>query len=161
MGIYEWATLAQLRWAFLAASVLPTTVKDEKLTRRRRYLMTRPDRDAPESGHNPALPTWLDEACPSWCTRDHRERDHPEDRYHQSDPTMVTVTAGDGATVPVTDSLETIDMLVLLGRYVGDPRTWLTIEPAERPAPRLVLTIASARALVGCIDDQLQRVASE
>jgi len=123
--------------------------------------MTRPDRDAPASGHDSAGPTWLDEACPSWCTRNHHERDHPEDRYHQSDPTMVTMTAGDGATIPVAESLETIDMLVLLGRYVGDTRTWLTVEPAERPAPRLVLTTESAGVLVECINDQLQRLSPQ
>lgn len=122
--------------------------------------MTRPNRDMSEDGCDPARPVWLDEACPTWCTRDHREGDHPEDRYHQSEPSMVPLIASAGTTIDVVESLEAIDMLVLLGCHVGDTCVWLAVEPADRPAPRIVMTAESARSLVHSINDQLQRLSS-
>jgi hypothetical protein len=37
-------------------------------------------------------PSWQAEACPSWCVVPHRENDHPDDRYHDSEFSRVNLT---------------------------------------------------------------------
>jgi hypothetical protein len=106
---------------------------------------------------DPRPPTWLTEPCPPWCARDHREQDHPEDRYHQSAASIAPVIASTLPTVPLTASLEPIDLVVRIGRYVGDLAEWVAIEPLELVQPRLVLTVESTRQLVRHIDEQLAR----
>lgn len=106
-----------------------------------------------------ARPPWLDEPCPPWCTRAHAADDHPEDRYHQSEPSIVPVVAGAADAVPVTTSLRPMTLAVRLGRYVGDDRTWLVIEPLEDVQPRMVLAADGARALLQALGGQLAALA--
>lgn len=104
---------------------------------------------------DPSAPTWLVEPCPSWCARTHEENDHPEDRYHQSEPSILPALVGAADTVPVTDSFESLDLLVRRGRYVGQPLEWVLIEPMEAIRPRLLLTIESARLLLPRLAEQI------
>jgi hypothetical protein len=105
-------------------------------------------------------PTWLTEECPAWCAREHREHDHPEDRYHRSEPSIVPGIVAVRETVPVTDSLEGLDLIIWLGRYVGTTVTWLTIEPIERREPRLTMTTETARMLGYRVVEQTDRLSS-
>lgn len=102
-------------------------------------------------------PSWLTEPCPAWCRRRHQEQEHPEDRFHQSDPAVVATVAGDADTIPITDSLTPVDLTVRLGRHVDDSVEWIAIEALESPRPRLVLTTDSARRLAREIAEQLAR----
>jgi hypothetical protein len=95
----------------------------------------------------PPCPTWLDEPCPAWCAREHREDDHLEDRFHQSDPSIFPAVAGAGEAVPLTASMGALTLGIRLGRQVGDDRTWLVIESLDERRPRTVLTHETARAL--------------
>ena len=109
-------------------------------------------RGRPEPG--PWRPTWLREACPAWCARDHRERDHPEDRYHQSEASVLQVIAD---VSPSVRSLGTprwteVELVVRLGQQVGTSTAWFMIEAAEQAQPRLLLTPGSARLL----DDEIR-----
>jgi hypothetical protein len=119
--------------------------------------LTSPEPSRP-SGTSPQTPTWLTEPCPSWCARDHHEHDHPEDRYHQSLPSVVPAVAGSAVNVPVTSSLQALDLVIRLGRYVGEATDWLVIEAAEQREPRLVITADSARLLVHHVAGQLRRL---
>lgn len=101
-------------------------------------------------------PTWLLGGCPPWCRRTHHEDDHPEDRYHQSEPAYVPAICGHGHSVPLTSSLEATDLLVRRGRHVDDVVEWLVIEAEMSPEPRLVLTSESARALLSALASQLE-----
>ncbi len=100
-------------------------------------------------------PTWLTERCPAWCARTHREEDHPEDRYHQSEPALFPAVAAAADTVPVTASLRPMTLGVRLGRHLGAPLTWVAVESAEARQPRLVLTEESARVLLDELGRQL------
>lgn len=100
-------------------------------------------------------PTWLAEVCPAWCTRIHREDDHPEDRYHQSEPSTFPAVAGAGDDVPLTDSLRAMTLGVRLGRHLGDDRTWLVVESLDDRHPRAVLTRDAAGALIRHLVHQL------
>ena len=62
-----------------------------------------------------ARPPWSKQPCPPWCTREHAADDHPEDRYHQSEPSILPVVAGAGDAVPVTTSLRALTLAVRLG----------------------------------------------
>lgn len=117
--------------------------------------MTGRDDGAPAAGARAARPPWLAEPCPPWCTRAHAADDHPEDRYHQSEPSIVPVVAGAADAVPVTTSLRAMTLTVRLGRYAGDERTWLLIEPLEDLRPRMVLAADDARALLQALHGQL------
>lgn len=103
-------------------------------------------------------PTWLDEPCPPWCVRTHLEDDHPEDRYHQSDPSFFTGVAGDGDQVPMTASLNPVTLGVRLGRHVGEAGAWVVIESLESRHPRLILTAEAAVALRQRLEHQLARL---
>lgn len=99
-------------------------------------------------------PTWLTEPCPSWCVRDHREDDHPDDRYHQSEPTIVPAIAGDGDAVPATDSLMAVDLSVRVGRHLDDELTWVAIETMG-PGPGMMLSAESARLFLDRLERQV------
>lgn len=103
--------------------------------------------------------SWLTEACPPWCTREHAEGDHPEDRYHQSEPSILTVVAGPGDAVPVTASLRPTTLALRAGRHLDDDLTWVVIESLEEPLPRLVLTADAARDLARALREQLTELA--
>ncbi|MFT4286364.1 DUF6907 domain-containing protein [Nocardioides sp.] len=106
--------------------------------------------------HDPDSPSWLTEACPAWCAREHREADHPEDRYHQSEPAIVPVIASLAPLVPVPASFEPADLVVRRCRYVADAVEWLAVETLEAAHLRLVLTLESARRLVRAVADQVE-----
>lgn len=116
---------------------------------------------ARRAGPRAARPAWPGEPCPPWCTREHTAGDHPEDRYHQSEPSILPVVAGSGDTVPVTASLRPLTLAVRLGRHSGDDRTWLVVEALEEPRPRIVLTADAARLLLGALVEQLDALADE
>lgn len=99
-------------------------------------------------------PTWLTEQCPNWCVRDHREEDHPEDRFHQSEAAVVPVVAGDGGARDrpiVADSLNSTELTVRIGRHIGEAFTWLDMSPTEGRSPAMVLSRDSARSLARSI----------
>lgn len=103
--------------------------------------------DGTTAGGVPRRPSWLDEACPRWCTREHGEDDHPEDRYHQGEPSVFTTVAGSDDGVAPGASLQPMALGVRLGRQVGDERTWLLVEPLDGRRPRAVLSVHAAQAL--------------
>ncbi len=103
----------------------------------------------------PPAPSWLVEPCPSWCAREHEETDHPEDRYHQSDPAVVPAIASTVVSVPVTASFEEVDLVIRRCRYVADSVEWMAIEGLKSVEPRLVLTSDSARVLLRVLAEQL------
>ena len=111
--------------------------------------------DGTEAGQAPRRPSWLDEACPRWCTRDHREEDHPEDRYHQGEPSVFTAVAGSGDGAPPGASLQPMALGVRIGRQVGEERTWLLVEPIDGRRPRAVLSLDAAQALARHLTRQL------
>lgn len=117
--------------------------------------MTTSDHDRSEG--QPRRPTWQQLPCPDWCERMHEEDDHPEDRYHQSEPSFIPLTAATERTVPVTASLRNVDLLVRVGQYVDELIEWVVIEPLDMPQPRLVMTVESAHSLVRGLTEQLDR----
>lgn len=88
--------------------------------------------------------------CPPWCTREHSDDDHPEDGYHQSEPTIVAVVAGSGDTVPVSASLLPMTLVVRVGQYPDGP-PWVLVEPTEGRHPRIALTPESAQSLAAAL----------
>jgi hypothetical protein len=102
-------------------------------------------------------PSWLLEPCPAWCTREHEEDDHPEDRYHASEATCLPAIGATADTVPAAASADAFDLIVHIRRQLDDPTDWVTIEPAQTRLPRLTLTRESTLWLVRALDEQLRR----
>lgn len=98
-------------------------------------------------------PRWLTEPCPPWCARDHHDADHPEDRYHQSETSVLTGTQRTGSALSDTAPVE---LAVWIGRDQATDAEWLTIEALEQAAPRIRLTIETATALRDHLDHQLR-----
>ncbi|HWJ08411.1 MAG TPA: hypothetical protein VNS46_03490 [Nocardioides sp.] len=119
------------------------------------------DDDARGAAARAAWPSWAGGPCPPWCVREHGEDDHPEDRYHQSEPSILSVVAGTGDTVPVTASLRSLTLAVRTGRYAGEELAWLVVEALEGPQPRLLLTADAARALARGLHEQLAVLADD
>jgi hypothetical protein len=98
-----------------------------------------------------AWPSWQTEPCPSWCTRLHREDDHPEDRLHQDDGVVFPAVVGrlDGTEMRLTPELT--EMLVRRSRaFAHSAPTWLTIGELE-----LGVAISLAVEFVGALRDAL------
>lgn len=115
--------------------------------------MSRPDHQPSRDG---GAPSWLREPCPWWCTREHDEDDHPEDRYHRSEASLAPAVAGHTDVLPMTASLEAVEVIVRRGRHVGESVEWLAIESDELQRLRLLLTVESARSLVSALMHQLR-----
>lgn len=118
--------------------------------------MTRHD-DEPTTSHQREQPEWPAEPCPGWCVREHDRLDHPDDRYHQSEASLVSGEAATRFTIPLTASLEELDLVVWVGRYAGECDDWLVIEPTEQPEPRLLITLETARGLLDQLSEQVTR----
>lgn len=101
-------------------------------------------------------PSWQVDECPSWCTGEHREADHPDDRVHRGVPITVPVVARrtwfDAAGIR-RDS-EATDFEVALSRVDGDDETWLYA--GSGPAAAIDVTAESAQRLVRAIDAVLR-----
>ncbi|WP_300682806.1 hypothetical protein [Nocardioides sp.] len=106
--------------------------------------------------HAAPRPSWQHEPCPRWCTRVHHEQDHPEDRIHQSEADLLGVLLAAPPVPHQPRSWASAELVVRLGRHVGDPTTWVAIETTEGPAPRVVLPVDSARLLRRHLGRQLQ-----
>lgn len=117
--------------------------------------MTRRDNE-PTAGRR-EHPTWLAERCPDWCVRDHAEDDHPDDRYHQSEGSLVPGVVATRFAIPLTAALERLDLITWIGRYAGEREDWLVIEPTVQREPRLMITLETARGLVEQLSQQLAR----
>lgn len=91
-------------------------------------------------------PTWLREPCPPWCTGEHWEGDHPDDRVHRSGLTTLAGFLARGA-VPTEFEEEPAHLVVQVLRPVGGATTWVQVREAEGAHHRLTLTSATARAL--------------
>ncbi|WP_370289681.1 hypothetical protein [Nocardioides sp.] len=98
----------------------------------------------------PPPPTWLSEPCPTWCTREHLDDDHPDDRFHQSEARFVAAIASPAA-VPDPAALASLDLVVRAGRHLGHDLTWIQVSAAEAAHPTLVLSLDSALLLGGAI----------
>lgn len=93
-------------------------------------------------------PPWQREPCPSWCVREHAEDDIALDRYHQGEPSSVTVLMSTGPEEPRGATFAPVELTLRLARYVDEVVEWVAIEPVRPFEPRMVLTAESARRLV-------------
>lgn len=101
-------------------------------------------------------PSWLNEECPTWCRREHVEADHAEDRLHVSEAALVPAIAVSERGTHLTTAMHGIDMVVWVGRYVGEAFDWLVIEPAEGRDPHIVVSLDAAVLLVDGATQQLR-----
>jgi len=101
-------------------------------------------------------PRWQSAPCPQWCVRDHREEDHPDDRYHQSEASTISVLA-DTALAVGPPRWAMLELVVRLGRYQEETAAWIRVEAAEQPQPCLLLSVDSARLLGEHLHLQLSR----
>lgn len=105
------------------------------------------------SSKNPRA-AWQSEPCPAWCTQQHRDDDHPEDRFHDSVATRVPMVfaerdheAGPGRwahtpgeiSIVTSRHAETSDVVVFIGRD-EHPGQELSLTPEG--AARLAVAIA-------------------
>lgn len=102
----------------------------------------------------PDRPSWLHEACPSWCTREHREDDHPEDRIHQDEGVVIAAVVGDAHPTTLTVTARATELVVQ--RYRPIPHltpTWVRIVEPEGGRAPLLLTEETARRLGRALPD--------
>jgi len=97
-------------------------------------------------------PSWQHEPCPSWCVREHDEDDLALDRYHQGEPSTLSVTMSTKPEEPREGTFTAVDLMIRVGRYAGESVDWVAIEPAM---PRMTLTAGSARRLAQRLTAQL------
>lgn len=91
-------------------------------------------------------PTWLREECPAWCTGDHAEDDHPEDRVHRRALAELPAVLAEG-DLPTRWHAAARTLVVERLRAVGRPAEWLRVQDADDARRHLVIDPASARRL--------------
>jgi hypothetical protein len=108
--------------------------------------------------NEPARSGWTFESCPRWCTRQHDDDDHPDDRYHDSAPTTTPTIflqrdheAGPGRwrheageiTIISSRHADTDETITFIGRDDRfDQQLHLTPEGAARLADAIVRHLA-------------------
>ncbi|RGE19814.1 hypothetical protein [Leucobacter sp. wl10] len=99
-------------------------------------------------------PSWQSGACPDWCTVEHAEQDHPDDRSHRDDGIAVPVAFRIRRFVGAELVEEVAQGHLVLGRWQrdGDPRTWYLL--GDDNGTELELSEESFRRLV----DSMQRL---
>jgi hypothetical protein len=106
-----------------------------------------------------AGPTWLGETCPAWCTREHREDDHPEDRRHQSTARIIAVDVPTAA-IP-GETTQAVEVAVYLDQPVAQPVRWLRVESVDSDQVRLTVATTSADDLLDALASQISRLDAE
>lgn len=102
-------------------------------------------------------PSWQADPCPSWCTGDHAEQDHPDDRVHRGRALTVPVVArrtwfeGGG----IRRSAEATEFEVAVSRVDGESETWLYV--GAGPAVSIEVTTESAERLARAVSEALVR----
>jgi hypothetical protein len=89
-------------------------------------------------------PKWLDEQCPSSCDRIHEESDHPEDRFHQAEPTVLPSIVR--RSLLPEDRPEACELLVMPVALTDRPRPWIVLHESEGRSG-LILDRATAQRL--------------
>ena len=72
-----------------------------------------------------SVPTWQVDPCPDWCTIEHQEHDHPDDRAHRDDGVAVAITIRVRTFErEIVEHVEPVE--VILGRWKrdGEAHTW-------------------------------------
>jgi hypothetical protein len=106
-----------------------------------------------------ARAVWQSEPCPPWCSGEHHDDDHPDDRYHDSPSVQVPVTvmerdhaAGPGRWIPLPGEItiitsqhaDTGEMVTFIGRADRrDQQLHLTPDGAARLAREIVQHLAT------------------
>ncbi len=101
-------------------------------------------------------PSWQIDECPSWCTGEHREGDHPDDRVHRGVPTTVPVVARRTSfeAAGVRRDTDATEFEVALSRVDGEPETWLYV--GAGPAAAIDVSGESGERLVRAMSDVLR-----
>jgi hypothetical protein len=96
-------------------------------------------------------PSWQAEPCPSWCALPHRERDDPEDRYHDSEFSTVKLTTEppeieviDGVTYGANDVPE---LSAELSQHISDAEPRVVLIHNDSNQAYMTLTEAEDMAL--------------
>lgn len=103
-----------------------------------------------------ARPSWLVEECPAWCTREHHEEDHPEDRRHQSPASIMSMDVP--TTAIPAGTTQTVEVAVYLDQPVAQPVRWLRVESVDSSRVRLALATGSTSGMVELMIEVLARL---
>lgn len=103
-------------------------------------------------------PSWLDEACPAWCAREHHEDDHPEDRQHRSRGIEVAGVVADRDRVTMRQVARGTELVVQRSQHLGGAESWVAISDAEARDPSLEVSAETAERLGSVLLDQATRV---
>ncbi len=86
-------------------------------------------------------PSWLEEECPAWCTRAHHEDDHPEDRYHQDDGTIVPSIVAVLECRTMRRVAHPEELVIQRSQWPNDPQVWVSVTATESSTHSLTVAI--------------------
>lgn len=105
------------------------------------------DERASSESREQSRPSWLHDPRPDWCTREHHEDDHPEDRIHQDDGVVIAANVGDPDPLTLAITGRATELVIQRCRSTGSAvPTWVRISETEGPAG-LTLTEETAGLL--------------
>lgn len=101
--------------------------------------------------------TWQAEPCPPWCVREHHDDDHPDDRYHDSEATLIpaVVAERDLPGGPGRYTRETTELAIVTSRHDDSPDLITFIGRGDRADQQLIMTPESAAHLATALTRHL------
>lgn len=100
-------------------------------------------------------PTWLEEKCPEWCTRMHLEDDHPEDRYHQDDGTIVPSIVAVLECRTMRRVAHPEELVIQRSQWPSDPQVWVSVTAMESSTPSLTVAVDCIPLLLAALRARL------
>ncbi|MFI5430064.1 DUF6907 domain-containing protein [Aeromicrobium sp. UC242_57] len=103
---------------------------------------------------------WQTEPCPAWCVRTHQDDDHPDDRYHDSEPTEIPAVFAerDRDAGPGQWTLDAGELTIITSRHVDTTETITFVGREDRLGHALTLTPDSAARLAHALNRHLALV---
>ncbi len=101
-------------------------------------------------------PSWQRDGCPDWCSGEHGEFDHPDDRAHRSSSLAVPVTVRrtwfEGGSI--RHAVDDAEFEVGMSQVDGDTEIWFYV--GDGPARSIEIDVQSAARLVEAMAARLR-----
>lgn len=98
---------------------------------------------------DPKPAKWQTKPCPPWCAREHRDNDHPDDRFHDSARTVVPTIFAQPDRVAARGRwiLESDDLTIVTSQHEKNATAITFIGREDRVGQELMMAPESAARL--------------
>lgn len=96
--------------------------------------------------------------CPDWCSREHADSDHVEDRIHQSEPRWIPAVVRRSPLFSSDGPGEPAELMAQALRRFDSQQTWVCVREPEGLSALPLLSVATAQRLALALLDLVRAV---